>query len=81
MALDNNQVLLKTILPTVYIEPGHSSHHPLSYIYIYIFSKASLQNRKAAISALMKEAVVLNTKATSDLYGRASGGLIVANKD
>ena len=79
MALDNNQVLLKTILPTVYIEPGHSSHHPLSYI--YIFSKASLQNRKAAISALMKEAVVLNTKATSDLYGRASGGLIVANKD
>lgn len=78
MALDNNHVLLKTVLFTIYIEPGHSSHHPLTFFFL---SKVSLQNRKPAISALMKEAVVLNTKATSDLYGRASGGLIVAKKD
>ena len=78
MALGNNQVLLKTILSTVYTEPDHSSHRPITCFFL---SKASLQNKKAATSALMKEAVVLNIKATSELYGRASGGLITANKD
>ena len=80
MALDNNQVLPKTIPSTIYTEPGHSSHHPITCLFFF-FSKASLQNKKAAISALMKEAVVLNIKAASELSGRASGGLIMANKD
>lgn len=42
--------------------------HRLIPLHIF-FRKASFQNKKAAISALMKEAVLPNTQATSNLYG------------
>lgn len=63
--LGNNQLLWRLIYSTHNLCRRGPPTNPLTQF----FRKASLQNKKAAVSALINEAVVPNTKATWDLSG------------